>query len=65
MGQDIIPADVAVKSPPEGLLAAFSRLMRDHYDARLYLFGSQSRGDNHLGSDYDIVARLLEPPRKE
>jgi predicted nucleotidyltransferase len=56
VGQDIIPADVAVSPPAEGLLAAFSRLMRDRYAARLYLFGSRVRGDIHLGSDYDIVA---------
>jgi Nucleotidyltransferase domain len=53
---DIIPTLVAVKPPAEGLLAAFGRLMRDHYGAQLYLFGSRVRREAHLGSDYDIVA---------
>ncbi len=56
MDDDIVPTDVAVSPPAEGLLAAFARLMRERYGARLYLFGSRARGEARPDSDYDIVA---------
>jgi hypothetical protein len=40
----------------ERLLAAFVRLMRERYGARIYLFGSYARGTARPGSDYDLVA---------
>ncbi len=34
----------------------FAELMRDRYGADIYMFGSRSRGDHHVESDYDLVA---------
>jgi hypothetical protein len=38
------------------LLSQFARLLRARYGARLYLFGSRSRGDARPDSDFDLVA---------
>ncbi|MBI4321709.1 MAG: nucleotidyltransferase domain-containing protein [Chloroflexi bacterium] len=38
------------------LLVRFAQLLRQRYDARLYLFGSRARGTAHQDSDYDLVA---------
>lgn len=56
MGNDIVPAVVAVKPPPEGLLPAYARLLDARYRATLYLFGSRARGSSRPDSDYDLVA---------
>jgi predicted nucleotidyltransferase len=38
------------------VVVRFAELMRDRYGADIYLFGSRSRGDHHVESDYDLVA---------
>lgn len=40
----------------EELLRRFASLVRRRYSARLYLFGSRSRGDERPDSDFDLVA---------
>ena len=40
----------------EELLSRFARLLRARYGARLYLFGSRSRGEARPDSDFDLVA---------
>lgn len=56
MGNDIVPAVVAVKPPSEGLLPAYAHLLHARYGATLYLFGSRTRGSPRPDSDYDLVA---------
>lgn len=56
MGQAAITGK-AEQPPTQGeLLSRFARLMRDRYNARIYLFGSRARGTAHEYSDYDLVA---------
>jgi hypothetical protein len=38
------------------LLRAFARQLWDHYQARVYLFGSRAKGTEQAQSDYDLVA---------
>ncbi len=38
------------------VVVRFAELMRDRYGADIYLFGSRSRGDHRVESDYDLVA---------
>jgi hypothetical protein len=38
------------------LLSQFARLLGNRYGARVYLFGSRSRGDYRRDSDFDVVA---------
>lgn len=56
MGPRDAPATTRQARSQDQILAGFARLMHERYGARLYAFGSRTRGTAEPSSDYDVVA---------
>lgn len=56
MGPRAASTSTSRKTEQDKLVAAFARLLRERYGARVFLFGSRARGTARPDSDYDLVA---------